>query len=111
MNETYSKKCYVMTCCGCNLMFESERKDQLTCSGSCRVKAHRNGSLKTLRKIAKSFDLEPSQILQAKAIDTLGFRDLVMSGDLKLDGDPRVSKAFAKLVFSIVENSKTGAAS
>lgn len=111
MNVTYSEKCYVMTCAGCGGMFEAERKDQLTCSPACRVKAHRNGSSKALRVLAESFDLKPSQILQAAAIDKLGFQDLAMRGDIKLDGDPRVTKAFNALVWSIVKSSKTGGAS
>jgi len=106
MRETYSEKCYIMVCDCCGLMFETQRKDQLTCSTACRVKAHRNGSLKALRKLAESFDLEPTQILQAAAIDKLGLGDLAMRGDLKLNGDPRVSKAFNKLVFEIVDRMK-----
>ena len=104
MNVTYSEKCYIMTCDCCGLMFETQRKDQLTCSTVCRVKAHRNGSLKALRKLAESLDLEPGQILQASAIDKLGLHDLAIRGEIKLNGDPRVSKAFNKLVWAIVES-------
>jgi hypothetical protein len=99
-----------MVCEGCGLMFGTQRKDQLTCCTACRVKAHRNGSLKALRKMAESFDLEPGQILQAAAIDKLGLGDLAMHGDLKLNGDPRVSKAFNKLVFEIVDRIRKAAA-
>jgi hypothetical protein len=30
-------------CLGCDLLFDSQRGDQLTCSAACRVRVHRNG--------------------------------------------------------------------
>ena len=106
MTETFSGKCYVMVCGGCNCLFDAQRDDQLTCSSACRVKAHRNGSLKALRALAESFEIKPGQILQAAAIDRLGMGDLVMSGNLKLNGDSRVSAALNRLVFRLVREGR-----
>lgn len=103
MDVTLSSKRYIMACCCCDLMFEATRADQLTCSGACRVKAHRNGSLKTLRDLAESNDLKPGMLLQAMAAERLGFGDLVKNNRMKLDGDIRVGQAFDKRVMQFVE--------
>lgn len=68
---TYSTKCYTYVCAGCGKLSQSNRRDQLTCSTACRVKAHRNGSIKALRDLAVSFDISPASIVQSKAIGAL----------------------------------------
>lgn len=65
---THKPKCYVSVCAGCGRLDQSERSDTLTCSPACRVRAHRNGSLKALRAIALSLDIRPATILQCKAV-------------------------------------------
>lgn len=110
MRETYSEKRYIMVCGGCRLMFDSARKDQLTCSNACRVRAHRSGSLKALRGLAQQFEVSPGQILQAAAVDLMGMGELVMNGALKFDGDQRVLAAFDKRVLQAAKYTKGGAA-
>jgi len=100
---TVSSKRYIAVCRGCDLMFETSRKDQLTCSDACRVKAHRNGSLKALRDFCKAFDIEPHMLVQADAAKRLGLNDKVMSREIELDGNPQIVRAFYKRIFDYVE--------
>jgi hypothetical protein len=44
---------WVFTCAGCDLLASSERSDTLTCSPACRVRAHRNGSIKSLAAVCE----------------------------------------------------------
>jgi hypothetical protein len=76
----------VFVCAGCGLLDISERRDSLTCSTKCRVRAHRNGSLETLRAIARGMHIHPAMIAQAKAIQTLrpDIADQVMAGKLSM---------------------------
>jgi len=70
---TLKPKCYIFVCVGCGLLACSGRSDRLTCSPRCRVRAHRNGSLKRLRDLAAlpTFDIEPASIQQAAAVEQL----------------------------------------
>jgi hypothetical protein len=83
MTVTYSRKRYVGVCFGCAKLFLSVRRDQACCSPSCRVKAHRNGSLKRAQEACKAHDLSggPAQISHHEAADALlpDFRDRVMA--------------------------------
>lgn len=51
--HSYSKQRYVTVCLGCDGLFSTVRRDRLTCSGACRVAAHRKGSLSQQRETAK----------------------------------------------------------
>ena len=62
---------YVYVCIGCGCLDELDRSDRLTCSPACRVRAHRNGSLKELRAAAAEDDLRPAAFLHARAMKTL----------------------------------------
>jgi hypothetical protein len=62
---TYSSKRYISVCPGCDRLFDTERRDAMTCSPACRVRAHRSGELKRLRSIAKSLKVRPAGILHA----------------------------------------------
>ena len=70
---TLKPKCYVSVCVGCDGLFKAERSDALTCCTACRVRAHRNGSLKRLRELAAApmFRVHPGGIQQAKAVQLL----------------------------------------
>lgn len=65
------KRYTVFVCAGCNLLSIAERNDKTTCGGTCRVRAHRNGALNTLREVAETLQIKPSSILQADAIKRL----------------------------------------
>jgi hypothetical protein len=65
---TLKPKCYVFVCAGCNLLAMSERSDALTCSARCRVKAHRNGNLRRIRKITAGADVPPGMYVQCQAV-------------------------------------------
>lgn len=98
---TLERNCYIYVCAGCDLLNESERSDTMTCSGQCRVRAHRNGSLKTLRDIAKASDIKPASILHAMAISRLrpDLEKLVMAGTMTIaDTMPELRKEFWSLV-------------
>ena len=84
---TLKPKCYVYVCAGCGLFFPPGRSDALTCSGACRVKAHRNGALRCLRQLAASADVPPGMLLQARAIERLcpHLVPEVMSGRIKIE--------------------------
>ena len=104
MTETHSEKCYITVCHCCGVMYESERKDRLTCSDACRVKAHRNGSLETLRGMAAKVDLNPALLLQCEAITRLGLGHLIDRGLMKVDGDARVAQAFNRYVLEAAKS-------
>lgn len=94
----------ITVCAGCGQLHEVRRADVLTCSARCRVKAHRNGSLKTLRALARSFDIKAATILQAEALRRLrpDLAEIVHAGkqtlrdvgpDLQREFDARAFKA------------------
>lgn len=96
-------KCYVSVCVGCDLLFQADRKDQLTCSPACRVRAHRNGSLKTLRTLALAWDIEPAGIQHAQAIRRLCpalERDIVSRAKTIAQCQPEVTRAFVATLMS-----------
>jgi hypothetical protein len=98
---TYSTKRYIAACAGCDALFESQRKDQLTCSPGCRVKAHRSGALKELRSVASRLEIAPSIIKQAAALRLLrpDFEPKVLAGKLTLsEAMPDLCTAFDRLV-------------
>lgn len=99
---TVRSKCYIFVCAGCCLLAESSRKDTLTCSTACRVKAHRSGKLADIKRVAASFEISAALILQAKAAQMLvpELAAKVAQGTLTFD-DIRadVQKAFLALVF------------
>ena len=61
----------VFVCLGCNLLASPERSDAVTCSTACRVKVHRSGYLKELRKFAESMDVTVPMMQQVDAINRL----------------------------------------
>lgn len=100
---TFSRKCYVFSCAGCGSLDESARRDQLTCSPACRVTAHRNGSLKLLRAVAKSYKVPPASILHARAVEALrpDLVDRMKVGRLTIDeAMPDVYLAFVQACLS-----------
>jgi hypothetical protein len=103
---TYSTKCYTYVCAGCGGLAQTERKDTLTCSPACRVKAHRNGSLTRIRVLANRFNVLPSMMLQTKAQKILrpDLNERLLSGEIDIYSvQGEISKAFTKLVIGIVE--------
>lgn len=62
---------YVFTCMGCNHLSASNRRDKLTCSPACRVRAHRNGNAEAIRSVAEHLRVAPAMILRCKAVDAL----------------------------------------
>lgn len=89
MTVTDRHKRYVFVCAGCDKLAESERSDAITCSTACRVRAHRNGSMKTLRAIAKVWDITPALIQRAAAIEELApeFAGALLDGTRRIDDD------------------------
>ena len=94
---------WVYVCAGCDLLAMADRSDQLTCSTACRVRAHRNGSLKALRARARMCGLvddrtdkpQVAGILQAAAIDILRPDDL---GKQIMDGKMTIAQAQPEMV-------------
>ncbi|AWC25475.1 hypothetical protein CO731_04972 [Aminobacter sp. MSH1] len=63
---------YIISYCPmCETVYEASRRDQLTCSPACRVKAHRTGRLDELKRVAKFLDIHPSLALRAQATEIL----------------------------------------
>ena len=115
MDVTPKQKCYTFVCVGCGYLSESERIDQTTCSGSCRVKAHRTGKAKELRELAKaiskqlSHDTRPSDIQRFQALKILVPEMAIemIDGNRKfLDEESRsaASKAFAAKLARLVND-------
>lgn len=106
---THKPKCYVFVCAGCDLLSQSERSDALTCSTQCRVRAHRNGWLKTLHGIADRMHISAASILQAKAVQQLrpDLADRMRAGTITLDdARPEVWSALWSLLSSQIEASR-----
>ncbi|NRP22390.1 hypothetical protein LPJGGPFB_05649 [Ensifer adhaerens] len=104
---TYSRKRYISVCVGCDLLFETVRKDQVTCSGACRVKAHRNGALKALNAHAKAFKVPRCGIGFSRAIGLLrpDLRKQVASGEVDMiDIMPDLCDAFDELARQVLEH-------
>jgi hypothetical protein len=92
---------YIYVCAGCGLLDAATRRDQMTCSGACRVRAHRSGELRRLREDAKEGEIRPAGILQAAAVARLApeLGDRIMQGELSLDEAQRLMlPAFRALV-------------
>lgn len=69
---TPTPKRYVVLCAGCDLLFDTSRRDAMTCSPACRVRFHRNPKRREwLRREADAAGLHPAGILQGAASDTL----------------------------------------
>jgi hypothetical protein len=47
---------------------DSQRSDKMTCSDACRVKAHRSGKLKQIRRMAEAADISPGMLAQCQAL-------------------------------------------
>jgi hypothetical protein len=97
---------YVYLCVGCNKLDQSGRRDVITCSPACRVRAHRNGSSKALHDQARRMDVGPALILQARAIVELcpDLANQVRAGSLTIeDAQPEVNAAFIKLLFAAAD--------
>lgn len=64
---------YVYRCAECGLLDAAERSDRLTCSARCRTRAHRNGGLASLRRLADTpcGQVTPGSILQCQAVEVL----------------------------------------
>lgn len=101
MTVTYSTKRYIYVCIGCDGLAESCRKDQVTCSPACRVRAQRNGEAKRTRETATALDIHPGMLLQSRALLRLrpDLADMVTNGELALaDTREAVHKAFTQAV-------------
>jgi hypothetical protein len=101
-------KRYIHVCAGCECLFLAGRSDALTCSGACRVKAHRTGALAEVKASAKRFHINPGCILRARALSELcpDLEDVVMTGDKSLDDlTPEIMAAFTERVRQVLEAS------
>lgn len=94
---------YVFQCAGCGLLDMADRRDAITCSPACRVKAHRSGSAARLRRIAEAYGIPPALIRQAAAVELLR-PDLVArikSGAMSMDAAmPAVCVEFTRLALT-----------
>lgn len=96
----------VYICAGCNKLSISERRHETTCSGACRVRAHRNGVLRELKSIAEPLEVTPAHILQCKALMALrpDLADKIAAGKLTIkDAMPDVCNAFWKVLQAHLE--------
>lgn len=84
---TFPAKRYVFVCLGCGGLSDSDRKDQMTCSTACRVRAHRTGETKRTREAAQNVDVPVATMLRAGALSKLcpALGDRVAAGELKLN--------------------------
>jgi hypothetical protein len=102
---TYSRKRYIVQCVGCGLLADVRRADSLVCCPACRVVAHRNGSMKRLRALAKAHgDFSPQLFLRASAMAVLlpGQAERVACGEVTLDDlQSSVEFAFDRLAIEI----------
>lgn len=87
MPVTLSSKRYIFICAGCGLLADTCRRDSITCSPACRVKAHRSGNAARLRELAAAFHIRPSIIQQCGALNELrpDLSEQVKAGKLTID--------------------------
>ena len=110
---TLSRKRYtwewVFVCAGCDLLASSRRSDALTCSTTCRVRAHRSGRIKKLCGLCDLMGLtdentgkpKPEFILHADAIKRLcpEMEVKIIDGSLTVyQAMPHAYSEFMKLV-------------
>jgi len=106
---TLQTKRYIFVCIGCEKLTESARRDQLTCSPACRVRAHRSGAATKRKSAAEMWDVRPAMLGHAAALRRLrpDLSDKIMSRELTIfDAMPMVVAAFDDLVRKILENAK-----
>ena len=103
-NVTYSTKCYTFVCAGCAGLAQSHRRDTLTCSSACRVRAHRNGSFKAIHTLASTMKIDAADILKAKAIMMLApaLNQSVAAGTMTIDdAQPAMAAKFGELLAAL----------
>jgi hypothetical protein len=99
---------HLFVCAGCGCIDIADRRDQLTCSTACRVRAHRNGTLRRLREDARQMDIRPAGILQAAALDRIdpAVSDRIMRREIDADEAQRlVWPTFWRRVAAVVARS------
>ena len=112
-NVTFRRKRYILVCPVCNLLFEANRRDQITCSGACRVWAHRNGKLATIKALTRAHRVTLTDLAMLKALKRLcpELDPRIRDGSLELDAaQHEVGKAFDKLVIEEMFAASGGAA-
>lgn len=84
---TFRPKRYIFVCLGCRLLAESNRRDTLTCSPSCRVRAHRSGSVKKQQAIADLHQVSVAMLGHAAAVRMLrpDLVDDIIRGKVTMD--------------------------
>jgi len=103
---TLRSKRYIFVCPGCEGLAESDRRDTMTCSPACRVRAHRNGAGKRRKAIARSQKIPAAMIGHAGAIQILrpDLEQLIIQGELTIDDAmPMAVAAFDERMRQILE--------
>jgi hypothetical protein len=89
---------YIISYCPCcETVYEASRRDQLTCSPACRVKAHRTGRLNELKRVSKFLDIHPSLALRSQAVEILrpDLAQRIAAGEIDHDDiGPEMEAAF-----------------
>ncbi|WP_155927141.1 hypothetical protein [Mesorhizobium sp. L2C085B000] len=107
---TYSSKCYVTVCVGCDDMFQTSRRDQMTCTGACRVRAHRNGSMTRRKAVCAITKAEPVTLGWAMALSRLcpHLEPAMLAGELEFeDIMPDLNRAFVARVYEALRMTET----
>lgn len=88
-------KRHVFICLGCDRLAYSTRSDAITCSTACRVRVHRTGEAKALRK-ALDGSLSRERQLEAVRLLRPDLADRIMAGKIKLDAvQDEIARIFA----------------
>ncbi len=98
-------KRYIFICLGCERLAESNRRDTLTCSPACRVRAHRSGTAKKQKAMAASWEITAASLGHAAALNVLrpDLSGHIMRRELTLtDAMPMVVAAFDERVRQIL---------
>ena len=102
---TYARKRYVSECIGCERLFDSVRRDQVTCSTACRVRAHRSGALKRRHSQAEALRITPALIGHGRAMHALrpDLEAKVMAGEATFeDIMPELVAAYDERIRSLL---------
>lgn len=101
---------YIISYCPCcETLYEATRRDQLTCSPACRVRAHRTGKLTELKRTADALRIHPALTLRSHAVEILrpDLAQKIAAGEVEYDDIlPDLEAAFSARVMKAVRMSE-----
>jgi len=110
---TDSAKRYITCCAMCDALFDTPRRDSVTCSPACRTRGHRTGELKRLSALFAGMggsDITVAMVMQARARRRLlpERADQIFAGTLQPDSPELLAELDA--AFCVLERASSALA-